>query len=336
MSALHAIDECAASEFSLALDTLAARERPLVIRGLCRDWPLVRQAQASDSAFARHVAAHDSGAAVDALLLPAEAGGCIGYNAAFDGFNFTHHRVAITQALQRLARYSQQVDAPGLAVQSALMAECVPGLLDTHALAGMPDSVQPRLWVGNRVTTPAHFDEYHNLACVVCGVRRFTLFTPDQVGNLYIGPLDFAPTGAAIGVARLDQVDDPRYPRLRDALAAAQSAELHAGDAIYIPPLWWHHVASLERLNALVNYWWQPQAPGGSAAHTALGCLLHCILAFKSLPAAERAAWRGLLEHYVFAADEPLAHIPPARRGVLGEMDEAQIGALRERIRGYL
>jgi hypothetical protein len=38
----------------------------------------------------------------------------------------------------------------------------------------------------------------------------------------------------------------------------------------------------------------------------------------------------------VFAADEPLAHIPAARRGVLGALDAERIEALRERVRGYL
>lgn len=336
MNAPAAIEECQATDAPTSLAGLAGRATPLVIRGLCRDWPLVRHALASDTQFARHLAAHDSGAAVDALLLAPEADGCIGYNAAFDGFNFSHHRIDIRGGLQRLAQYSRQADAPGLAIQSALIAECLPGLLADHVLPGMPETVQPRIWIGNRVTTPAHFDEYHNLACVVCGRRRFTLFPPEQVANLYIGPLDFAPTGAAISVARLDRPDDPRYPRLREALAAAQVAELGPGDAIYIPPVWWHHVASLERLNALVNYWWQPRAGHGDRAHTALGCLLHCILALRSLPEAERAAWRGLLDHYVFAADEPLAHIPAARRGVLGALDAERIEALRERVRGYL
>lgn len=330
------IEEYCATSGPLVLDDVVGRARPLVIRGACRDWPMVAWAGLSDTAFARGLAARDNGGEVDALLmLPAEQG-VIGYNDAFDGFNFTHHRITVTQGLHRLAQYSRQPDAPGLAIQSAPITQCLPGLMHDHALAWLDPAIQPRIWIGNQVTTPAHFDEYHNVACVACGGRRFTLFAPEQTPNLYVGPLDFAPTGAAIGVARLDRADDPRYPRLRTAMEAAWTAELRPGDAIYIPPMWWHHVESLERINALVNYWWKPVPARGQPADTALGCLMHCILALRSLPAAEREAWRGLLDHYVFGAEHPLEHLPPARRGILGDLTTEQRDALRASIRRYL
>ena len=330
------IEEYHGAGQALELAGLVDRARPLVIRGLCRDWPMVAWSRQSDTAFAQGLAKLDNGREVDALLMPAGEGGVIGYSANVDGFNYAHHRVSITRGLQRLAAYSRQDNPPGLAMQSALIADCLPGLLEDHAVPFIDKAIQPRIWIGNKVTTPAHFDEYHNVACVACGVRRFTLFAPEQVRNLYVGPLDFAPTGAAIGMARLDRPDDPRYPRLKDALAAAQVAELHPGDAIYIPPMWWHHVESLEQINALVNYWWKPVPAGGDAPATALGCLMHCILVFRALPPAERAAWKGLLDHYVFGDDDPAAHIPAERRGILGALTPGQLAEFRETIRRYL
>jgi hypothetical protein len=331
-----AIEEYRDSDRALGRDALVDRDRPLVIRGLARNWPLVKLAGSSDTAFAKGLAQFDNGTEVDALLMPPEAEGIIGYNADFDAFNYAHNRVSITQGLQRLALYSRQENPPGLAMQSALISASLPGLLVEHSIPFLEPAIQPRIWIGNKVTTPAHFDEFHNIACVVCGGRRFTLFPPDQARNLYIGPLDFAPTGAAIGMARLDRPDDPRYPRLKLALAQAQTAELRPGDAIYIPPMWWHHVESLERINALVNYWWKSRLVHGYAPETALGCLMHCILAFKSLPLAERAAWKVLLDYYVFDDEDPAAHIPSARRGILGTLTPEQLVALRETIRRYL
>jgi hypothetical protein len=330
-----AIEEFANGGRAFAREDLIGREEPLLIRGLARDWPLLRQ-RLSDAEFAARLTAFDSGAPVDALVLQPEEDGLIGYNANFDGFNYAHHRVSIGKGLQRLLDLTAHERVPGIAIQSAPIAQCLPGFLAEHSLPFLDAGIEPRIWIGNRVTTPAHFDEYHNVACVLYGRRRFTLFAPEQVGNLYIGPLEFAPTGAAISMARLDRPDDPRYPRLKTALAAAQVADLEAGDAIYIPPMWWHHVASLEKLNALVNYWWKFVRSDGYAPSTALGCLMHDILALKSLPAAEKRAWKTLLDHYVFSDEDPAAHIPPARRGMLGALTPEQVATLRETIRRYL
>lgn len=205
-----------------------------------------------------------------------EAEGVVGYNEALDGFNYRHSKVSLTEALTRLAGYSRvRGQVRGLALQSALIAECMPGFLAVHQMPCLPAAIQPRLWVGNRVCTPAHFDASRNLAVAVCGRRRFTLFPTEQVANLSIGPLDFAPTGAAITLARPDQPDFERFPRLREALANAHIAELEPGDALYMPPLWWHQVESLEPLNALVDDWWSPTLADGSRAGQGMDALLH-------------------------------------------------------------
>lgn len=320
-----------------ALAGAVAAGQPLVIRGLCRDWPLVQAAVRSFGEFAQAVAALDNDTPVDVLRMPPEAGGVVGYNEALDGFNYQHFKVTATEALQRLAAYSRvEGQVPGLALQSALIADCLPGLLATHPMPGLPASVQPRFWVGNKVTTPAHFDASHNIAVVVCGRRRFTLFPVEQVANLYIGPLDFAPTGAAITMARPDAPDFDAHPRLREALDHALVAELEPGDALYMPPLWWHQVESLAPLNALVNYWWVPAQLEGRAMAPALGALLHARLAFAALPEKERADWRVLFDHYVFGDGDPAVHIPEARRGVLGELDAQALAMLRERIKAGL
>ena len=318
-----------------SLDDLVGHDRPLVIRGLVRDWPIVKLALRSDTAFAQRLAELDNGTDVSTLMVASEAAGAIGYAAELDGFSYQHFKVPLTLGLQRLAKYSRRDNAPGMVIQSALIRECLPGFLAEHELPLLP-GVEPRIWIGNRVTTPTHFDSMHNIACVVCGVRRFTLFPPEQLPNLYIGPLDYAPTGAAISMARLDQPHDPRFPRLQRALALAQVAELHPGDALYMPPLWWHNVESLEDLNALVNYWWSSLDVDGYHSGHAKAALYHCLLAFRSLPPAERAHWRNLLDYYVFGEEEATAHIPDLRRGVLGRLTPKNIEQLKQGARSHL
>jgi hypothetical protein len=123
--------------------------------------------------------------------------------------------------------------------------------------------------------------------------------------------------------------DLARFPKFRTALAAALGAELAPGDALYIPPLWWHHVESLEPFNLLVNYWWHA---GGAAIGSDSGydSLIHSMLNLRRLSPATRAAWRALFDHYVFGPAAGVAeHIPPHRQGVLGPLAAADVERLR-------
>jgi hypothetical protein len=255
------------------------------------------------------------------------------YNADMSGFNFTRIKLTIRELNDKLLRYAKFERRPTLAVQSALLADCLPEFETQNPLPVLDTTVKPRIWLGGAVITPAHFDESNNVACVVAGRRRFTLFPPEQIVNLYIGPLGHAPTGTPISLVSLAEPDFDRFPRFREALAAAQVAELGPGDALYIPSLWWHHVESLARYNILVNYWWKGAVGADGRADSALGCLLHAILALRHLPPEHRSVWKTFFDYYVFDADaRATAHIPPAVRGVLGEMEPA----LAQNLRAFL
>jgi hypothetical protein len=146
-----------------------------------------------------------------------------------------------------------------------------------------------------------------------------------------------------------------RFPRFREALAAGVSAELGPGDAIFIPPLWWHHVESLERFNVLVNYWWHAASDGQDAASTAAGyagaagqgaaassasgfdTLIHALLNLRTLPPATREAWQALFDHFVFGTQADVTgHIPAHRHGILGSLSPEDVVRLRAYLKGRL
>ncbi len=308
------------------------RYRPAVLRGLVRDWPAVRSALTSPADFGRYLASFDNGNPVDAILMPPGACGRISYNDAMDGFNFVRNRLPVSAILEQLSRYALFEDPPAVAVQSALVSASLPGFDLENRLPVVDPAVAPRIWIGNRVTVPAHFDESQNVACVVAGRRRFTLFPPEQVANLYVGPLDFAPTGAAMSMAQVTAPDFGRFPRFKDALAAAFVADLEPGDALFIPTLWWHHVESLDRkLNVLVNYWWNGALGTVDRTASAMDCLLHSLLNIRPMQSELRKAWAVLFDHYVFhASGDDFAHIPEHRRGVLGTLSSEASQRIRE------
>jgi hypothetical protein len=312
-------------------DAIAPLQQPAVLRGLVRGWPAVGAGLESPQAIAAYLGAMDSGAAVESLRTPPSARGRIFYNEALDGFNYVREKATIGSVLERLARYAAQQNPASIAVQSAPIAECLPGFLAENANPLLDPGVAPRIWIGNHVVTPAHFDESSNIACVVSGRRRFTLFAPSQIANLYIGPLGYAPTGTPISLVDFAAPDARRFPRFADAIANAQVAELDPGDAIYIPPLWWHHVESLAKMNVLVNYWWNEGTVAPGRTDSALDALLLAILDLRHLPPAQRRAWGAIFEHYVFGPGEAAAqHIPAHRRGVLGEIPPELARQVRE------
>jgi cupin-like protein len=308
---------------------IVPRGEPVVLEGLVRDWPAVRTSSASPEAAGAYLAGLDSGAESDAVLVPAGLGGRMFYEPDLSDFNFARRTLTVSAVLQQMARYSHFDSPPSVALQCAHVSACLPGFEAANPMPLMDAAVRPRLWLGNAFLTPAHIDELDNLACVVAGHRRFTLFPPDQVRNLYIGPLDFTPAGAPVSMVSLKAPDFERYPRFREALAAARTADLEPGDALFIPAVWWHHVESFDVVNVLINYWWQQAASAQAERVSPTKTMLHALLSMRHLPAAHRKAWAELFSHFVFAdADEAAAHLPAERQGPLARLPPERVQAL--------
>ena len=326
------IREFATRDAELIRREVLSSGEPAVLRGLVADWPAITAARGSPAGLIAYLRQLDNGAPVDAIMTAPEIQGRIFYREALNGFNFVRNRLPLTAVAEQALRYAGHPRAPAVAVQSALLRDCLPGFAAANPLPVADPSAQPRIWLGNAVTTPTHLDEWFNIGCVVLGRRRFTLFPPAQIGNLYVGPLDYAPTGAPMSLVQLHAPDLERFPRFREALAHARGAELAPGDAIFIPPLWWHNVESLDPLNVLVNYWWHAS---GAVLGSVSGydSLLHAILNIRQLPAPVREAWRALFEHYVFGPQSQVsAHIPEPRRGVLGTLAPADAERLQAQL----
>lgn len=94
----------------------------------------------------------------------------------------------------------------------------------------------------------------------------------------------------------LENPDCERFPRLREALAAAYKSP--RADPLESP-----------------------------AVHS----LLHSLLSMRHLPAEQRQAWGRIFEYFRFdPRQDPAAHIPAARRGVLGPICAQQAALVRQ------
>jgi hypothetical protein len=259
-------------------------------------------------------------------------GGRFFYNDQFSGFNFTSHRLPLAECLDRVMAHADNAQAPSFYAGSTDVDLFLPGLrTENDLLLGhqMFQGSRPvvSIWIGNRTIASAHYDQSHNLACCMVGRRRFSLFPPEQIHNLYPGPLEPTPGGQVVSVVDFKDPDFTRFPRFREALAAGQIAEIEPGDVLFYPALWWHHVEALDSFNAMINYWWHPAPAFLDSPHNTM---LHALLSLRDRPDAEKRAWREFFDYYVFGpGDAAGQHLPEQARGNLGPMDENKARRLR-------
>ncbi len=295
--------------------------RPVLLKGIASDWPVCGAAAVSDQALADYLKQIDNGKNVNVMFGRPDMQGRYFYDANFRGFNFENGKAAFGDIIDQLLALMDDPNPMAIYAGSVQASDMVPAFAAHNPMPLLPNEVEPRLWLGNSSRVAAHYDNSDNIACLVSGQRRFTLFPPDQIGNLYIGPLDFNMAGQPASLVDFAAPDFDRFPKFRDALDAAIVVDLEAGDAIYMPSLWWHHVEADGPFNLLVNYWW-PGAGEGPAFES----LVLALIGIRDKSPTERAAWRAYFEHYVFGDDAAHAgdHIPQHANMILGPPSEGR------------
>lgn len=305
-------------------------EVPLVLKGLVSEWPAVKACSQSLAEATGYLSRFSVDKPLTVYVGESDIKGRFAYNEDFTDFNFKSGYASLLQVLQKLSEEPDDDKAKAIYVGSTAVDGWLPGFRDENDVDVPGDDTAVSFWLGNRTQVSTHFDFPDNIACVVAGRRRFTLFPPEQIGNLYIGPIDRTPAGQAISIVDPSNPDFERFPRYRDALEAACSYELGPGDAIFIPGMWWHQVQSLSYFNLLVNYWW---CPTPAIMGSPLDAMMHAILSLRDLPERQRRAWRQLFDYYVFSADESVyEHIPEAGRGCLSPLSKETAAEMRSRL----
>ena len=325
MTALPPIAEQDPADF----EEITKASRPAVFRGLTSHWPAVASGRSSPEQLRSYLLQFDRGMAVEAYVGPPEITGRFFYSDDMNGFNFERGYMRLGDAMALMIGESKKDRKNGVYAGSIPIVQVIPDFERDNNLPLLKTrSAEARIWLGNETTVAAHWDSSSNIACVVAGRRRFTLFPPEQVRNLYVGPIDRTISGPPASMVDIRNPDLERFPKFRDALGSAMTAELEPGDAIYIPALWWHHVEALSPFNTLVNYWWQDGPPDSGSA---LASVAHGILTISALPEAQREAWREMFDYYVFRRHgDPAAHIPVHARGALSEPSPTIRRGIRE------
>jgi hypothetical protein len=319
-----AITETGKAGFTEFHEHIRPAAKPLVMRGLVADWPSVAAGQRGDRAMVAYLNECGTTRPVTALAAAPSEQGRLFYNPQLTGFNFIKGQGQLAKFLGDLVNENAKDMPHAMSVQSEVLRIVSPPFAQANRLDLLPD-VDGRIWLGNRVRTATHYDLSENVACNVAGRRRFILFPPEQISNLYLGPLELTPAGTPTSLVDPINPDLEIYPRFAEAWKCAQTATLEPGDAIYIPYGWWHAVDSLDTLNILVNYWWNNPHEVMAPPYDAL---LHMIAAFRHLNPEQRKVWRNIGEYFAFGEHDPGAHLPDGSKGMLGPFSPSLISKM--------
>ncbi len=272
----------------------------------------------------------DAGGEAEVFVGESSIAGKYYYSEDLRGFNFARARMHFTDALDRIVATATDPNGSSMYLGSLPVEQYLPGFAAENQLSVLKTNVAPRIWLGHASSVAAHYDTMDNVACVVAGARRFTLYAPEAIDRLYVGPIDHTMAGQPVSLAASAPFDDERYPRFREVRDQALVAELQPGDAIYLPKLWWHQVEATGAFNVLVNYWWDAFSAGRDAPAVAM---LLSLISIAERPPAERQAWKAFFDHFVFRTQgHPLAHLPADQHGVLGSLKPDNYQKIRARV----
>ncbi len=312
-------------------DFVFSSQQPILLRGLVSNWKAVELGLTSAKDLAEYFKSFCCGVKAGCFYGKPENSGRYFYKEGFTELNFQQKMSELDTVIDSIVDVADDAHPPSYYIGSANIDKVLPGLRKHNDIQAIQKfNPVASIWISNQSRIAAHFDMPLNIACCVAGKRRFSVFPPDQLANLYIGSLDITPAGQAISLVDFYEPDFAQYPKFEKALEFMQVAELEPGDALFLPSMWWHHVEGLSKFNVLVNYWWS-HAPAYAGAP--IDALHHALLNIKDLSCEQKKAWRALFDYYVFNEDESaFDHIPDAALGRLGKITDLQARYVRSQL----
>lgn len=222
--------------------SLYASKFPVLLKGLCLDWPAVSRWRLSS--YLREKVGHHP---VEVEL----------------GDSYTDRN--IQKSLISMADLVDILENPDLAKKFPPIYLAQYNIRDMPELKSdyrIPDIVRTgkgsvykiNIWLGLENTfSPCHYDPYHNILCQITGKKTVILYNPDFSLNLYPYKNDIRLKNTSQITNVYGEVDLQRFPLFSQCYGL--KATLEPGDAVYIPFKWWHYCKG-NSLNCSINYWW--------------------------------------------------------------------------------
>lgn len=316
-------------------EELISAGEPVILKGAFLHSPLCQAGlQSSEEAMSYLLSKYNQKPVLRFLAEP-EIKGRFSYNEAMNGFNYKADRIDLGEVFRQILAEESEAPSKAHYVGSTSIKNFFVDLESAAELnfgGAIFRDYQPKMsiWMGNETTTAAHYDMSNNIAACLVGKRRFTLFPPDQIANLYPGPLEPTPGGQVISLVNFDEPDLKRFPNFPKAVESGQVAELEAGDVLVYPAMWWHQVEALAPFNVLVNYWWN-SVP--AYLDDPQNTLLHAMLSIRDRPEHEKQAWRDVMDYYIFGDSSTVTqNMPEQIQGPLARLNDQKARQLRSKL----
>lgn len=327
---MNRVREISGKDWGGLSDQFVALFEPVVIRALVEHWPVVKSFDESGEQGLNYVRRFANDRPVTVYVGEPEISGRFGYSDELTQLNFKSGRIPLEKVLDRLISQQDDAEPAAVYVGSSPVDLWLPDFSrENHIQKRNPETVES-FWLGSKTVIAPHFDFPHNLICVVGGRRKVTLFPPDQLANLYVGPLDLTPAGQPISTVDLSRPNLGQHPKFGLAQKVGLETELGPGDALFIPSMWWHQVESLDAINMMVNLWWTESS---GYLGSPLNALMHTLLAIRDIPQEQKEHWKRLFDYYVFEMDvNEFDHIPEKAKGILAPLTEKTADTLKARV----
>lgn len=246
-----------------------ASNRPVIFRGAIQDWPAIKKWR--DNQYFRDAIGEKE---VTVSVTPT------GYADAAVGENFVmpeERRITVNKFLNIIENPASQSGVFYAQKQNSSLTEEFAEIMGdirqlgwaTEAFGKQPDAVN--FWLGDaRAVTSMHKDPYENIYCVVRGSKEVILQPPTDLPWIPAHPLKPAEyhLNQEEGDWEIREVEgdpvpwivvDPLLPDLDKFPDYANSTQIkmtvNAGDVLYLPSLWFHHLRQSHGCIA-VNFWY--------------------------------------------------------------------------------
>ena len=263
------------------------RKEPVILTNIVSTWPCAKKWNktylentiGTDTQVSVNFTPNGLGDAVeeDVFVLPEERiikfGEFVsGLEKTSDGTDDDDDDKSVNQEVMYLSHQNDSLRTQFPMLRKDVPEQAVPWAED---IFGELDAVN--LWIGHsNARSSLHKDHYENMYAVVRGEKIFTLFAPSDVPFLYEA-CEF-PVSQYVRNPKTDRFDavpklnadgtrmhtqwipiDVRRPNLQRypkfAMASSITCRVRAGEMLYLPSMWYHHVEQADWTVA-VNYWY--------------------------------------------------------------------------------